>query len=436
MDSQIFVGSRIRQRRIDQGLRQADVAASAGISASYLNLIEHNKRRIGGRLLATLAEILSSTPETLSAGGDAAVLDGLYAAVSRFGQPVEIDRAEDIAVRYPGWAGLIAGQEARIATLEREIQALSDRMGHDPALAEALHEVISSVTAIRATSGILVSGERLDEDWQSRFHANLYADSQRLTEQSKSLVAYLDQPEKPQDAEGPQNVLEQVEHFLTRNPDLIRAFDDTVPATVDALMSRDPVAALPNDVRTFLRGRLQQHAEDAEKLPLSATMDAAIASDVDPSALAARFQAPLPQVFRRLAFLPDDTRLPPRGLVVCDMAGVITCLKPTAGLRVNRHTNNCPLWPLFTALRQVEQPVRHEVVLPGAAEPRFLCYAQATSVGASSFDAPMRVESTMLVVVDPRPGQAPEIKAGASCRICTRMNCGARREPALVGGNG
>ena len=55
-----LVGSRIRERRSLLGLRQADVARAAGISPAYLNLIEHNRRRIADypRLQAYMTRIL------------------------------------------------------------------------------------------------------------------------------------------------------------------------------------------------------------------------------------------------------------------------------------------------------------------------------------------------------------------------------------------
>ena len=49
MERSAFAGSRIRERRLALGLRQADVALRAGISGSYLNLIEHNRRRIAAK---------------------------------------------------------------------------------------------------------------------------------------------------------------------------------------------------------------------------------------------------------------------------------------------------------------------------------------------------------------------------------------------------
>ena len=51
----VLTGSLIRERRLALSLRQGDVAQAVGISASYLNLIEHNKRKIGADVLEKLA---------------------------------------------------------------------------------------------------------------------------------------------------------------------------------------------------------------------------------------------------------------------------------------------------------------------------------------------------------------------------------------------
>src|SRR5690606_17461936 len=52
------IGLRISSRRRALGVSQADLARRAGISASYLNLIERNKRSVGGSLLRRIAEQL------------------------------------------------------------------------------------------------------------------------------------------------------------------------------------------------------------------------------------------------------------------------------------------------------------------------------------------------------------------------------------------
>ena len=61
-----LTGSRLRERRLALGMRQADLAAAAGISASYLNLIEHNRRRIGPDVLERLALVLATETAALA----------------------------------------------------------------------------------------------------------------------------------------------------------------------------------------------------------------------------------------------------------------------------------------------------------------------------------------------------------------------------------
>ena len=60
-----LVGLKIRERRKDLGLTQTELAGRLGISVSYLNLIEHNRRSIGGRLLKQVAEELQIGLESL-----------------------------------------------------------------------------------------------------------------------------------------------------------------------------------------------------------------------------------------------------------------------------------------------------------------------------------------------------------------------------------
>src|SRR5690606_5653758 len=65
------IGIRIRRRRIAAGLSQTGLARALGISASYLNLIENNKRAIGGTLLLRIAERLGIDLALLSGESEA-----------------------------------------------------------------------------------------------------------------------------------------------------------------------------------------------------------------------------------------------------------------------------------------------------------------------------------------------------------------------------
>ena len=55
MPTSALAGTRIRERRLSLGLKQGAVADLAGISASYLNLIEHNRRNVTPEVLTRLA---------------------------------------------------------------------------------------------------------------------------------------------------------------------------------------------------------------------------------------------------------------------------------------------------------------------------------------------------------------------------------------------
>lgn len=98
-----LTGTRIRDRRMDQGIRQADLARAAGISPSYLNLIEHNRRRIGGKLVNDISRVLGIDPALLTEGVESGVLDGLRgAAADQPASGAELARAEEFAGRFPG----------------------------------------------------------------------------------------------------------------------------------------------------------------------------------------------------------------------------------------------------------------------------------------------------------------------------------------------
>jgi len=189
MPERILTGTRVRKRRLDLGLRQADLAAQLGISASYLNLIEHNRRRISSKLLQGLSAALHVAASLLEDGTAEAVLEPLKEAAAAFpNAAVEEGRAEDLVAGFPDWAALIAAQHARIAQLEARGRALSDRLAHDTQIAHSLHEVISTATAIRSTATILAETPDLDSDWQARFHGNIDVDSARLAESSQALL--------------------------------------------------------------------------------------------------------------------------------------------------------------------------------------------------------------------------------------------------------
>jgi len=433
MSRSTLTGTRIRERRMGMRLRQADLARSVGISPSYLNLIEHNRRRIGGKLLMDIARKLDVEPSALTQGAEAALLEALRdAAVGHEAAAHELPRIEELVGRFPGWAQLLADSHRRVAELERTVEMLTDRMTHDPFLSASLHEVLSTVTAIRSTASILVETEDIDRDWQDRFHRNLYDESQRLAEGAQALVAYLDE-----DSAGEERVRsspqEEVEAYLKAQDYHVAALERNLPPRIDNLIGAAPELS-SSPARDLARHYLERYSQDAAHMPLGDFAKAAVELELDPARLAQRFGVDLGAVFRRLAAMPGDRIEAEVGLVMCDGSGTLTFRKPVQGFSPPRFGAACPLWPLYQALSRPMAPVRAVVELAGRSPRRFLTYAICQPAQTSSFDGPQVLEAAMLILPEPvhSPAQGEVLAAGTSCRICPRRDCVARREPSIL----
>jgi transcriptional regulator with XRE-family HTH domain len=434
MPVRTLTGSRIRERRTMLGLRQSALAQSVGISAAYLNLIEHNKRRIGGKLLVNLARALDIDAATLSEGAEAALVSSLSDAAARIPEvETESDRTEEFAGRFPGWADLIAAQHRRIATLERTVETLSDRMAHDPHLAASLHDLLSTVTAINSAASILVDTSDIEGEWRDRFHRNIHEDSERLAERSQSLVTYLD---TIGDAEmGASSPQEELEAWLRTRGYHVPELERALPEDIGALV-RGADAVTTAQGTALARSFLTRYRADAVKMPLAPFRAAAEETGYDPGRLADRFGTDMGSVLRRLAALPRDGNEGPIGLVICDGSGTLTFRKPVDGFPLPRFGAACPLWPLYQALSRPVRPVRALVEMSGRDPVRFLTYAVSQPVGVAGFDLPTVFEATMLILPADRVTfpDVPVLRIGTSCRICPQGECGARREASILAG--
>lgn len=432
-----LVGTRIRERRLQLGIRQAGLAEMVGISPSYLNLIEHNRRKIGGKVLVELAQALDVDSTTLLEGADTQILDALRLAATGQGD-VSHDMAglEDMARKHPAWANLIKDQHERIQTLEHTIAGLSDRLAHDPFLSESLHEILSTVTAIRSTASILSEPGEMDLNWQRRFHDNIFKDSKRLAEASRNLAQYLDaEAEEAVDNFGPQDEFEQC----------IAAHDYHLPmleagALDHARFEAEILRNLSAPAAEIARSYAQKYVADAQKLPLAQLQNAVAHHGVDPTRLFDVLGVDVPVLLRRLASLPPAPNVPKMGLVISDGAGKLLYRQPCAGFNVPRVGAACSVWPVFAALSQPMVPLhrvlRHTSGAQNNAEEGanlFDAYCIAQPRGAQSFNAHPSFEATMLLVA--RNADSPALQVadvGTTCRICPLAECAARSEPSVL----
>lgn len=455
-----LTGSRIRERRLARAMKQGALAQAVGISPSYLNLIEHNHRRIGGKLLVALAHALEVDPSDLTEGADPGLSELLDMAArgqgdrNDGGAGAEIDRIDEFTARFPGWSALIAAQEGRMRALEAQVEALRDRLAHDPALAEAMHEVLSSVAAIRSTADILVCETDLDAAWRGRFHRNLHEEAERLSGRATGLLAQFEAPGLGPDASAP---TETVEALFEASGHHFPEIEALGAAGIDAVLARS--AGMRGEAAHALaRARLSAYARDAARLPMAVFGPAALVAGFDPAALLGLAGGDVALVLRRMASVPVDLGAPERGLAVCDAAGAVIQRRRLPGFPLPRVASGCPLWPLYRVLARPGQAETAVLEMPRGG--RFRAWAVAQTTGAAGFgDLPV-VQATMLVMplsgglsggvagglsgglsggltgglagvaagVAARAGMGAEVIAvGPGCEACPRERCGARR---------
>lgn len=425
-----LTGSRIRERRTIAGLKQAELASRIGISASYLNLIEHNRRRIGGKLLLNIAATLGVEVSALTEGAEAALIANLRVAASDASlASTEVDRVEEFAGRFPGWAEVLSAAHRRIGTLERTVEVLSDRLTHDPKLAASVHELLTTAAAIRSTASILADDKDITAEWRDRFHGNLDQDSRRLADSSKALVTYLDTQEGSNPVQSISSPQEEVEAFFDANNYSFQGIEEGSVSVAGLIAQAEQLNSVA--ARHIATGILQQVAADARLVNLDTLRVQLEREGMDPVALAAHFAVSVPMILRRLGALPDLQA----GIVVCDRSGSLLFRKSTTGFAIPRFGSVCPLWPIFDVLVNAGQVLRRHVVQSGRSDTAFECFAVAESALTTGYNTLPLMQATMLIV----PMQASDKtifadadEIGSTCRVCPRAKCSARREPSIL----
>ncbi|MDB3921786.1 helix-turn-helix domain-containing protein [Rhodobacteraceae bacterium IMCC15231] len=434
MTSENTPGARIRQARLAAGLKQAELAARAGISAPYLNLIEHDRRKIAGKLLIDLSKLLNVEATLLSQGAEAALITGLNdiaALLDAEAAVLPIDTA-DFAARFLPWANRLVALHGKYRELEHMVNAMADRLSHDPRLADSLFEVLSAATAIRSTSAILAETTNIEPEWQNRFHRNLNEDSRRLAAGAQALVGFLD----PEDADQ-NNILsprEELDGLLAMQRYYFEEFEESGG---DVTRRVEAFPQLSVQAQKLLQDYLAQYQKDALALPQ--TMLSRILNEfgTDPVEAARRSGQALPVVMRRMASLSAQVLNVEVGLLICDASGSVLFNKPVPGFKLPISAGFCAIWPVFEALQLPMRPIRLKLQQNGRGGGLFqsVSFAQLPEIPVRA-DPVLPVGYMLLQPHESLP-QVPSAEmphaqmsreVGLTCRLCTRADCFARRE--------
>ena len=458
-----IVGTRIRQRRREMGVTQSQLARAVGISASYLNLIEWNKRPIAGARLRHIAEALGLSLDDLEGAAERRLLETLTEIAHLpplEGLGVEVDRVNELIGRFPGWARTVAA----LARSEREAvsraQALSDRLSNDPFLGETVHGMLTRIAAVRSAADILTEYADLPVDQRDRFDRIIHDESHALSAVGEALAAYLD---KAEDADRVMTPLDEVEalfearenHFeeiewaaqalsqpLTDPRPISRRLRAQELASAQfATLIDDTVAGAPEVKTAAAHGRASQalldYAVGAILMPMTEFAKRAAELRYDVEDLAQAFSAEVESVCYRLTALPRAEDVPRFGYVRANAAGTIIEMLGLEGLSLPRYAAACPLWVLYRAQQSPESVIRQRVLFPSGA--RFVFLARARRQGPAGFGRPRHYLTDMLAVKEAEArhtvyapdASVPIEEVGPGCRLCPRKSCAHRVEDPL-----
>lgn len=473
-----LAGLKIRALRKRAGMTQGELARRAGISASYLNLIEANKRVIAGALLDRIAAGLGADRTLLDGEAERRVIDELEEisadAALAAGLP-ELGPAEELVGRHPDWADLLLRVYRAYRDRNQAVLALADRLNRDPFLGESVHRMLTSVTSIRSAAEIVEIGEELEPADRARFLRIIASDSAQLSRTAQALVDFFDSAHTRIRAATPtervdaflyeaQNYFPELEEFAadvlargaapsvaeagaladspeTRRFAAMRDFAKTAAGGQMAkILSRHPALA-DEEARRLAIVALCSYAAAAVLMPYGAFLEAAERYRYDLDVLTRLFGVSHEQAAHRLATLrrpgAEGVRF---AFMRSDPSGYITKRLPLPRLPLPRYGNACPLWPVYGAFQFPGTTVRGFGELPSG--DRFLFFARAVEKQPGRAGLPRRLLSVMLAC---EAGDAHRVAAGDGidmtaamvplgtiCRLCPRRGCAHRQEPALL----
>jgi len=426
-----LLGTRIRENRRSKKISQAALAKQAGISASYLNLIEHNRRGIGGKTLLALARVLEVDPRSFTEGADQALVGRVKQAAAMAPTiACEVDKTEEFIARFHGFARLIGRQFDRAKVQDETLQAVTDQMNSDPFFSEAMHLLVSNITTIKSTVEILSDGQGIPAALRNRFLSNLLTETERLAQTATDILQHFEPSAEGDDISSDTTAAETI---LEKNDFFINQLEGNFISPVD-YAARLNLSKADEDETV---DALIKYSAITQKLPIDTFLSIAKPCNYDPIILSQKLNVSLSVVLRRLAHLPKREDIPRFGIMECDGSGAVIFRKQLPTLALPRYGSACPLWPIYRSLSQPLQPIKAFINTPTGE--RFLTYSLAQYADQNTVGLPSRTTAIMVFTPDyemfltkPEIALQPNLAVGLQCSVCPRANCEARRAKYLL----
>jgi predicted transcriptional regulator/DNA-binding XRE family transcriptional regulator len=450
----VHLGAKVRALRRQRGMTQAQLADRLGISASYLNLIEHSRRTLSAQLLIRLAEIFELDLRSLSADQHQRSVADLMEV---FGDPIfeshDVTTAEvrDLVASSPTAARAVftlyqAYRAAREAadTLTAKLSD-GDLEGVDSShlpteeVSDLLQRHGNHFPELEEGAEALWRDAKLDREW-------LYT---RLVEYLRELgvevriarTSELGSAVRRYDPEAKVLWLSEVLRRGSRNFQLAYQVGLLTQAAVLDQIAATPQLTSPS-ARALARVTLANYFAGAVIMPYGPFLEAARQERYDLDLLGHRFRASFEQTCHRLTTLrrPGAEGVPFH-MVRVDIAGNISKRFSASGLRFARFAGACPRWNVFEAFTTPGMIRVQLSQMPDGAT--YFWVARTVSREGAGYLSPRSVlalaigcevsHAKELVYAEGVNLESQEavVPVGLTCRLCERMSCEQRAFPPL-----
>jgi predicted transcriptional regulator/DNA-binding XRE family transcriptional regulator len=438
-----MIGRTVRRLRTERDLSQQALATRLGISASYLNLIEHDQRSVTASLLIKLAETLRVDLAELSGTQERQLEVGLREVFSDPHLGAEAVPEEEIAALagnspnaaravlavYRAWrvaredaTGIALPSGRRILLPNEEARDLfDDRANYFPAL-EAAAEALAADLSVAPAEMNHAIAERLRRRHEVRVTVQALDGALRRYDPATRGLALSES--LPRESRG---------FHMAFQLALLEA-REAVEATVTEAEPSTPEAAM------LIRIGLLNYVAGALLMPYLPYLAAVQALRHDMEAVAARFGVSFDQACHRLSTLQrPGARGVPFFFLRVDPAGNVSKRFSAAGFPFARYGGSCPRWVVHTAFAQPASVQVQVAELPDGAA--YLCFARAEARSATRWGEPRPMHVVAMGCALANAGEVAyadgldldraKVGIGLSCRLCDRPDCHSRAFPPL-----
>jgi predicted transcriptional regulator/DNA-binding XRE family transcriptional regulator len=450
------LGNKVRKLRLRHGLTQVDLAGRLGISASYLNLIEHNQRAVTVPLLLKLGQLFEINLQDFAEGDRAHLLADLtevFGDALFEGHEVKPADLQDLVATSAVMGRAVVALYRGYRRAQDDANTLAERLSdggllsstevvHLPAeeITDFLQERMNFFPELEAAAKQLRGDENLAPGDLHRYLARHLTES--LGVEVRVVPAHASKGAvRRYDPETRRLFLSEMISVRSRIFQLAHQIGLLTHREIFDGLMRDAALSTP-DSEALCRVALANYFAGAVMMPYEPFLTAARSLRYDIELLEARFEASFEQICHRLTNLNSPTSAGvPFHLVRVDMAGNISKRFNGSGIHLARYGGACPRWNVHEAFTT---PGLIRIQVSRQPDGRtYFCIARSLRKGGGGYHVPPSrfavglgceiAHARELVYADGVDLENPMtiVPIGPGCRLCERLDCRQRAFPPI-----